>query len=74
VPLTAVIADPASSGRYAVFVATDESGTWVAHLREVKLGETHESDVAVDGVKTGEKVVVVGASGLKDGDFIQVLP
>jgi multidrug efflux pump subunit AcrA (membrane-fusion protein) len=74
VPLTAVVADPASSGRYAVFVATNESGKWVAHVREVKLGETHESDVAVDGVKAGEKVIVVGAAGLKDGDFIQVLP
>ena len=74
VPLTAVVADPASSGRYAVFVATNESGNWLAHLREVKLGETHESNVAVDGVKAGEKVVVVGAAGLKDGDFIQVLP
>ena len=74
VPLTAVVADPASSGRYAVFVATDDSGKWVAHLREVKLGETQESNVAVDGVKAGEKVVVVGAAGLKDGDFIQVLP
>jgi len=74
VPLTAVVADPASSGNYAVFVATNESGKWVAHVREVKLGETHESDVAVDGVKAGEKVIVVGAAGLKDGDFIQVLP
>ena len=74
VPLTAVVADPASSGRYAVFVATDDSGKWVAHLREVKLGETQESNVAVDGVKAGEKVVVAGAAGLKDGDFIQVLP
>jgi hypothetical protein len=46
----------------------------VAHLREVTLGETHESDVAVDGVKPGEKIVVVGAAGLKDGDSIQVLP
>jgi len=25
-------------------------------------------------VKAGEKVIVVGAAGLKDGDFIQVLP
>jgi RND family efflux transporter MFP subunit len=74
VPLTAVVADPASSGRYAVFVATDESGKWVAHLCEVKLGETQESNVAVDGVKAGEKVVVVGAAGLKDGDLIQVVP
>jgi RND family efflux transporter MFP subunit len=74
VPLSAVVAAPGSSGRYAVFVAKEQNGKWVAHLREVALGETHESDVAVDGVNPGEKVVVVGAAGLKDGDFIQVLP
>ena len=74
VPLSAVVADPGSSGHYAVFVAIEQGGKWVAHLRNVALGETHESDVAVDGVNPGEKVVVVGAAGLKDGDFIQVLP
>jgi RND family efflux transporter MFP subunit len=74
VPLSAVVADPASPGRYAVFVAKEEGGKWVAHLRQVALGETHESDVAVDSINPGEKVVVVGAAGLKDGDFIQVLP
>lgn len=73
IPLSAVLADPASPGRYAVFVAREEGGKWVAHLREVTLGETHESDVAVDGLKPGEKVVVVGAAGLKDGDLIQVV-
>jgi multidrug efflux system membrane fusion protein len=73
IPLSAVIASPASPGRYAVFVASQENGKWVAHLREVTLGETHESNVAVDGVKAGE-TVVVGAAGLKDGDFVQVLP
>ena len=74
VPLGAVVANPGSSGHYAVFVAKEEAGKWVAHLREVTLGETHESDVAIEGVNPGEKVVVVGAAGLKDGDFIQVLP
>jgi multidrug efflux system membrane fusion protein len=74
VPLSAVVADPGSSGHYAVFVAKEQNGKWVAHLRGVALGETHESDVAVEGVNAGEKVVVVGAAGLKDGDFIQVLP
>ena len=72
-PLSAVVTDPASPGRYGVFVAKEEGGKWVAHSREVALGETHESDVAVTGVSAGEKVVVVGAAGLKDGDFIQVL-
>jgi RND family efflux transporter MFP subunit len=74
VPLSAVVADPALPGHYAVFVASEVAGKWVAHLREVTLGETHESDVAVDGVKPGEKIVVVGAAGLKDGDSVQVLP
>ncbi|MGB9244781.1 MAG: efflux RND transporter periplasmic adaptor subunit [Candidatus Acidiferrales bacterium] len=74
VPLSAVVADPGSPGRYAVFVAQEQGGKWAAHLRTVTLGETHESDVAVDGVNSGEKVVVVGAAGLKDGDLIQVLP
>ena len=74
VPLSAVVADPGSPGRYAVFVAQEQGGKWAAHLRAVTLGETRESDVAVDGVNSGEKVVVVGAAGLKDGDLIQVLP
>lgn len=74
VPLSAVIGDSASPGRYAVYVATEDGGKWVARWREVKLGETHDSDVAVDGVKPGEKVVVVGAADLKDRDLIQILP
>ena len=74
VPLSAVVADPASPGRYAVFVVQQQGSKWVAHLREVTLGETHESDVAVDGVKPGEKIIVVGAAGLKDGDSVHVLP
>jgi len=73
VPLSAVVADPASAGHYAVFVAREQGGKWLAQLRGVTLGETHESDVAVDGVNPDEKVVVVGAAGLKDGDLIQVL-
>jgi len=74
VPLSAVVADAALPGHYAVFVATEVGDKSVVHLREVTLGETHESDVAVDGVKPGEKIVVVGAAGLKDGDSVQVLP
>jgi RND family efflux transporter MFP subunit len=74
VPLSAVVADPSSPGHYAVLVATEQGGKWVAHVRQVALGETHESDVAIEGVHPGEKVVAVGAAGLKDGDLIQVLP
>ena len=74
VPLNAIVANPAASGRYAVFMATEQAGKWTAHLRDVTLGETHESDVAIEGLKPGEKVVVNGTADLKDGDLIQVLP
>jgi len=73
VPLAAVVADPAAPGRYGVFIASEANGKWTAHLRAVTLGGTHESDVAVEGVKPGEKIVVVGVAHLKDGDFVQVL-
>src|SRR6201981_2938274 len=73
VPLAAVVADPSASGRYGVFVAREGSDKGTAHLRAVTLGETHESDVAVEGVKPGEKIVVVGVADLKDGDLVHVL-
>ena len=71
VPLSAVVADPALPGHYAVFVASEVAGKWVAHLREVTLGETHESDVAVDGVKPGEKIVAEGSVFLQFANSIQ---
>ena len=74
VPLSAIVPDPSAHDRYAVFVATEQGGKWTAHVRQINLGETHETDVAVDGVKPGEKVVSVGVAELKDGDPIQVLP
>lgn len=73
VPLAAVVADPSASGRYCVFVASEANGKWTAHLRAVTLGVTHESGVSVEGVKPGEKLVVVGVADLKDGDLVQVL-
>ena len=74
VPLSAIVPDPSSPGQYAVFVAIDENGRWLAALRAVALGETHDSGIGVDGVKPGEKVVVVGTADLKDGAPIQILP
>ena len=76
VPLSAIVSSPVTPDHYAVFVAQvqTQGGKWVAHMREVTLGETQESLVAVDGVKPGETVVIVGAAQLKDGDPIQVIP
>jgi multidrug efflux system membrane fusion protein len=74
VPLSAIVPNPVAPDHYAVFVAEEQGGNWAAHVREVTLGETQENLVAVNGVKAGEKVVVVGAAQLKDGESIQVIP
>jgi RND family efflux transporter MFP subunit len=74
VPLSAIVPYPSQPGHFAVMVAQERSGKWTASLREVHLGETHESSIAVVGVQPGEKVIAVGAQLLTDGEPIEVIP
>ena len=74
VPLSAIVPYPSEPGRFAVMVAQERAGKWTASLREVQLGATHESSIAVVGVQPGEKVIAVGAQLLKDGEPIEVIP
>jgi multidrug efflux system membrane fusion protein len=74
VPLSAIVPYPSQPGRFAVLVAQQHAGKWTASLRGVQLGATHESSIAVDGVQPGDKVVVVGAQLLTDGEPIEVIP
>ena len=74
VPLSAIVPYPSQAGHFAVIVAQEHSGKWTASLREVHLGETHESSISVTGVRPGEKVVTVGAQLLTDGEPIEVIP
>ncbi len=74
VPLSAIVPYPLEPGRFAVMVAQERTGKWTASLREVQLGATHESSIAVVGVQPGEKVIAVGAQLLKDGEPIEVIP
>jgi len=74
VPLSAIVPYPSQPGHFAVMVAQERAGKWTTSLREVHLGETHESSIAVVGVQPGEKVVAVGAQLLKDGEPIEVIP
>jgi RND family efflux transporter MFP subunit len=74
VPLSAIVPYPSEAGRFAVMVAQERAGKWTASLREVQLGATLESSIAVVGVQPGEKVIAVGAQLLKDGEPIEVIP
>jgi len=74
VPLSAIVPHPWQPGHFAVMLAQEHSGKWTASLREVHLGETHESSIAVVGVQPGEKVIAVGAQLVTDGEPIEVIP
>jgi RND family efflux transporter MFP subunit len=74
VPLSAIVPYPGGAEQFAVVVAEQSSGQWRAHLRQVRVGATHGSSASVTGVQTGEKVVVIGAQLLKEGDSLSVIP
>jgi multidrug efflux system membrane fusion protein len=74
VPLSAIVPYPSEPGQFAVMVAQERAGKCIASLRQVQLGATHESSIAVAGVQPGEKVIAVGAQLLTDGESIQVIP
>ena len=74
IPLSAIVPSPSEPEHFAVMVAQEHAGRLVANLREVQLGMTHDSSIAVEGVEPGERIVYVGAQLLKDGDPIQVIP
>jgi RND family efflux transporter MFP subunit len=74
VPLSAIVkARP--DGGYAVFVAEGADGKAVARAREVTLGEISGNRVGVQsGLETGERVVVTGASLLRSGEPVRIIP
>lgn len=74
VPLTAVVPANASGG-YAVFVVTTQGDAQVCRLRPVRLGGAIGNEVAVlDGVVAGERIIVVGAPLVQDGQSVNVIP
>jgi membrane fusion protein (multidrug efflux system) len=75
VPLSAVIKVPDKKDTFAVFVVTENAGSSVARLRPVVLGELVRNDVTITtGLAEGEAVVVRGASIVRDGDRVAVVP
>jgi multidrug efflux system membrane fusion protein len=75
VPLSAVVQVPDRKDTFAVFVVTQSGEATFARLRPVVLGELVRNDVAVTkGVAEGETVVVRGATIVRDGDQVAVIP
>jgi multidrug efflux system membrane fusion protein len=74
VPLSAVIRDPGRPNAFAVLMAEDDSGSTVARLRSVELGDTHGNLIAVKGgLTSGERVITSGATMVKSGDRVRII-
>jgi len=72
VPLAAVVHADTRPDQYSLFIVAGDS---VARLRAVKLGAIEGNLVSVtSGLESGERVVVMGATLLKDGDSVRVIP
>jgi multidrug efflux system membrane fusion protein len=75
VPLTAVVRGADESNGYAVFVVEGQGEQARAKLRPVALGDVEGNGIqVVSGVRKGDRVIVVGATLIKDGDPVRIAP
>ena len=75
VPLTAVVRSSQADNGYSLYVVDGEAGQEIAHARPVTLGAAVGNDVAVtDGLRAGERVIVMGATLVHDGEPVRVIP
>ncbi len=74
VPLAAVVPGR-DSGGYAVYVVADSGGGSVARYRPVELGQVAGTSIVVtSGLATGVRVIVSGATLVRDGAAVRPLP
>ena len=75
VPLSAVIHDPQRANGFAVLTAEGDGEIESAHLRPVELGDVYGDMIGVNGgLKFGERVVTTGATLVKNGEQVRVIP
>ena len=75
VPLAAVVRDPQQNNGFAVLVVDSAGETVTARSRTVELGEAYGNMIAVNGgLKPGERVITTGATLIKSGDQVRVIP
>lgn len=72
IPLRALVRG--TGANVAVFTVENSNGKAIAHLRELGLLKIIGDDVLVSGLPADQKLVTLGASLLRDGEAVQVIP
>ncbi|MDF2365838.1 efflux RND transporter periplasmic adaptor subunit [Sneathiella sp.] len=74
-PLSAVVRSKTNADGYAVFILQPDADKTIAKLTDVELGDVHGNKITVlGGLDVDAKVVVNGASFLRDGQQVAVIP
>jgi RND family efflux transporter MFP subunit len=74
IPLAAVVRPAGDSTGYAVYVVKEASPA-SAQLRRVSLGDVTGNLIAVrEGLKSGDRVILRGATIVADGQLVRVIP
>ena len=72
VPLAAVVQAKPGTSTYAVFVVTTDGKKDVAKLHPVELGQVVGNSVIVNsGLEPGSRIIVTGATIVRDGDTVR---
>jgi multidrug efflux system membrane fusion protein len=75
VPLSAVVRSSADANGFAVFVTNGDDSSAIARARNVSLGDAYGNMIAVvSGLSPGERVVTAGATLIKNGEQVRVIP
>lgn len=75
VPIAAIVRAKTDPNGYAVYIADGGSSEPVVRLQTVQVGQIFGNSAAVtSGLKSGDRVVVFGATLLTDGEKVRVIP
>lgn len=75
VQLAAVVRHPQVASGFAVYIAEGDSNAATARVRAIEPGEAHGNRIVVrKGLQPGERVITTGATLVKDGDPVNIIP
>jgi multidrug efflux system membrane fusion protein len=75
VPLSAVVRAADNPAAFGVFVVEQHGDQFIARARTVELGVAYGNVIGLEkGLEPGDRVIVTGATQVRDGQHVRVLP